>query len=188
MKKTLLGLLAAAVVAAAPLVHAPDARAAEPKAAGAPKVEGKLDLNSASAEELATLKGIGPARAEAIIKGRPYKGKDELVRREAEVGPGGGSAAGRCRHGRRLGQRGADATTPAARRRQSRHAARPAADAIIRPFPRSAATAAVAHGRRQARVPDAKRRSSNRDPITANEPRANSGVGLRPDGSPTLME
>lgn len=82
MNKTLLGLLAAAVLATAPLVHAPDARAAEPKAAAAAKAEGKLDLNSASAEELATLKGIGPARAEAIIKGRPYKGKDELVRRK----------------------------------------------------------------------------------------------------------
>ena len=29
-----------------------------------------------------TLKGIGDARAKAIIKGRPYKGKNELVDRK----------------------------------------------------------------------------------------------------------
>lgn len=81
MKKTLLGLLAALAIAAAPLAHSPDARAAEPKAAAARAAQ-KLDLNSATADELATLKGIGPVRAEAIIKGRPYKGKDELVRRK----------------------------------------------------------------------------------------------------------
>ncbi|GAA4415873.1 ComEA family DNA-binding protein [Quisquiliibacterium transsilvanicum] len=81
MKKTLLGLLAALAIAAAPLAHSPDARAADPKAAPA-QTGAKLDLNSASAEELATLKGIGPVRAEAIVKGRPYKGKDDLVRRK----------------------------------------------------------------------------------------------------------
>ena len=42
----------------------------------------KLDINSASAEELEKLEGIGPARAAAIVKGRPYKGKDDLVRRK----------------------------------------------------------------------------------------------------------
>ena len=32
-------------------------------------------------EQLETLRGVGPVRAEAIIKGRPYRGKDELVRK-----------------------------------------------------------------------------------------------------------
>ena len=38
-----------------------------------------MDINSASEKELATLKGIGDVRAKAIVKGRPYKGKDDLV-------------------------------------------------------------------------------------------------------------
>jgi DNA uptake protein ComE-like DNA-binding protein len=44
--------------------------------------QGKLvDLNTASVADLDTLPGIGKTRAEAIIKNRPYKGKDELVTR-----------------------------------------------------------------------------------------------------------
>lgn len=46
------------------------------------KRTGKLDLNSATEAELASLPGIGPARAKAIIKGRPYSGKDELLRKK----------------------------------------------------------------------------------------------------------
>lgn len=40
-----------------------------------------IDINRAKAEELMSLKGIGEARAKAIIKGRPYKRKDELVQK-----------------------------------------------------------------------------------------------------------
>ena len=43
---------------------------------------GLIDINTASQAQLEPLKGIGPARAEAIIKGRPYKGKDELVQKK----------------------------------------------------------------------------------------------------------
>ena len=40
-----------------------------------------LDLNSATADELAELPGIGKAYSAAIVKGRPYKGKDELTQK-----------------------------------------------------------------------------------------------------------
>ena len=43
---------------------------------------GLLDINSASAEELDALPGVGPARAKAIIASRPYGGKDDLVNRK----------------------------------------------------------------------------------------------------------
>ena len=41
-----------------------------------------IDINRAKADELMTLKGIGEARAAAIIKGRPYARKDELVHKK----------------------------------------------------------------------------------------------------------
>lgn len=45
-----------------------------------------LDLNNASMEELQTISGIGPALAERIIEGRPFKSVEEL-RRVSGVGP-----------------------------------------------------------------------------------------------------
>ena len=70
------------------LAQAPkaDAKKAEPPKTEAPKTEAKkaepMDINSASEKELATLKGIGDARAKAIVKHRPYKGKDDLVKKK----------------------------------------------------------------------------------------------------------
>ncbi len=57
------------------------AEAAKPALAKAPAVL-QLDLNSATKEELQALPGVGDVRAEAIIKGRPFKGKDELVQKK----------------------------------------------------------------------------------------------------------
>ena len=57
------------------------AATAPAKAAEAPKKD-KMDINSASEAELATLPGIGEARSKAIVKGRPYKGKDDLVQKK----------------------------------------------------------------------------------------------------------
>jgi competence protein ComEA len=54
--------------------------ATDSKMAPAPKAE-LLDINSATADELKALKGIGDAYSAKIIAGRPYKGKDELVQK-----------------------------------------------------------------------------------------------------------
>ena len=87
MKRFLAVLLAAAVGLGVLGCDAPrDSKAADkPKATESKSTESKstlIDINRASAEELMALKGIAEARAKAIIKGRPYARKDELVQQK----------------------------------------------------------------------------------------------------------
>jgi DNA uptake protein ComE-like DNA-binding protein len=46
------------------------------------KDEDLIDLNAATEETLKTLPGIGDMYAKAIVDGRPYKTKNDLVRRK----------------------------------------------------------------------------------------------------------
>jgi competence protein ComEA len=67
--------------AAAPSTHA--AAHAKTKASASTKAAtAQIDINTADKDSLMTLKGIGDAYADAIIKGRPYKSKKELVDRK----------------------------------------------------------------------------------------------------------
>ena len=63
-----------AAPAAAPATKAPATTGAAPA-----KQADLIDINSATEAQLTTLPGVAKARSEAIIKGRPYKGKDELL-------------------------------------------------------------------------------------------------------------
>jgi len=57
---------------------APAKAKAAPKMASAPKAD-LLDINSASADEIKALSGVGDVYATKIVAGRPYDNKSQLL-------------------------------------------------------------------------------------------------------------
>jgi competence ComEA-like helix-hairpin-helix protein len=68
------------VVAAATPAPAPAASPTPARAVQSSTGKSKLDINTASKEELAALPGIGEVKAEAIIAARPFAGSFDLLR------------------------------------------------------------------------------------------------------------
>jgi competence protein ComEA len=86
LSRHLLALVLSAVLASPVFAQttAPSTSTSRPSATApsATQKQALVDINSASAQELDKLPGIGQARSQAIIANRPYKGKDELVQRK----------------------------------------------------------------------------------------------------------
>ena len=88
--KRILAALLASIILAVPAFALDDKQAKKdvatatkaPAAPAAPATTAPMDINSATAKQLATLDGIGEARSAAIVKGRPYNGKDDLVNKK----------------------------------------------------------------------------------------------------------
>jgi competence protein ComEA len=74
-----LGLAIATAVALAVTSALTGSMIGAPFAVTTAQAQAPLDINTATKAELGALPGIGSAYADKIIKGRPYKGKDDLV-------------------------------------------------------------------------------------------------------------
>jgi DNA uptake protein ComE-like DNA-binding protein len=79
LRKSLLLTVIALCVAIAPGYGQGAAKKAAPAKAEA--AAGLIDINSADAATLKSIPGIGDAYSAKIIANRPYKGKDEIVKK-----------------------------------------------------------------------------------------------------------
>jgi competence protein ComEA len=80
LNRILLAFLLAVSLFAAP--QAPGKAPAKTPAKTAAAKPALVDINSASAEDLDKLPGIGTAYSAKIVAGRPYKGKNDLLNKK----------------------------------------------------------------------------------------------------------
>jgi DNA uptake protein ComE-like DNA-binding protein len=73
--------LALALLFTMPLTIAVAQKPAKAAAAAAATADNKLDINTATADQLKAFPGIGDAYSKRIIDGRPYTAKNQLVSR-----------------------------------------------------------------------------------------------------------
>ncbi len=74
-----LGLCSVSQISAQAPPPPPPKKASEATQAKVAALANQIDINGATKDDLMTLTGIGTSFADAIIKNRPYKRKDELV-------------------------------------------------------------------------------------------------------------